>query len=359
MGYAELFIHVASPDPAHDVFSDPSPDLDPISRNSHNFLSNFQDQDTKRRIAAAFEEHAAYATEIFARQPRTAVYSVLMAGSRARLLRWDRAGCIVTEAFDIRTCPAILCEFLWRFARETNYGRGHDPSVRRASAVEEGIFRKAITEHIRAELGPGEDLHTSVALHYAPRRVFAALILQQCFDPKSKNSRRFLFSLPVMTPGSLVANRSQDYWAVDAVRRRVVFLKDTWRPDPMRELEGALLKRLCAAGVPYVPSLVWQGEIPCSFPKPMRKLLGKCCSCRVKRLLKYGAENDIQSTKTNELYFAHWACHVAGKKARVLQRQHYRLVVSPVGHPLATVRGAEELLHATHNIFTGMLLISL
>ena len=95
-------------------------------------------------------QHVAYVAEIFARQPRTFLFTVALSGSRARLLRWDRAGGVATEAFDLREQPGLLCEFLWRFAQLSDAGRGHDPSVAAAAPEDEARFRAAIEHHLRS-----------------------------------------------------------------------------------------------------------------------------------------------------------------------------------------------------------------
>ena len=59
-----------------------------------------------------------------------------------------------------------------------------------------------------------------------------------------------------------------------------------------------------------------------------------------------------------DLHRERWTCLVSGKKVRVPQRRHYRLVEDIVGRPLKTVRGTEELLHAIYDVFTGMLTFS-
>ena len=87
-----------------------------------------------------------------------------MSGSRARLFRWDRAGCVATESFDIRTHPELLCDFLWRFSQTSNAGRGHDLTVEVATAAEEVLFHDCIRAHVRSQLAlDGDDLAKAVS----------------------------------------------------------------------------------------------------------------------------------------------------------------------------------------------------
>ena len=64
----------------------------------------------------------------------------------------------------------------------------------------------------------------------------------------------------------------------------------------------------------------------------------------------------MQSTTTHVLAGDSWVCR-GGVKIRIAEQQHYRLVLGTVGYGLKHVRGAEELLHATHDVYTGTSLL--
>ena len=276
-GYAEFFIDICTPDPSRDFFSDPATGLDAAARSMHEFLNPVLDElDERERILVedAFGQHISYVVEIFARQPRIALFTVYMAGSRARLIHWDRTGCLVTESFDVREQPEILCDFLWRFARSDNMRRGHDLSVSAALPEEEKLFQDLITKHASSQLFPDEDLTKAVAQHYQPGQVYSVDILYAHFTASSDNTRRFIFSRPVASSLSLEGRGTRGYWAVDMTTKRVVFLKDTWISDLETELEGDTLRRLADLGVRNVPSLVWHGHVPDRFTDKPRKLRG-------------------------------------------------------------------------------------
>ena len=61
----------------------------------------------------------------------------------------------------------------------------------------------------------------------------------------------------------------------------------------------------------------------------------------------------MQASETDDLRNASWVCHFADDEAQLSQRMHYRLIMGTVGESLETVRGAQELLHATYDVFTG------
>jgi hypothetical protein len=71
----------------------------------------------------------AYAVSHLGRGFRTHSFSVCLFKNRARLIRWDRAGAIVTKSFDYVKEP-LLVEFFMRFDQLTPEQRGEDSTVR-------------------------------------------------------------------------------------------------------------------------------------------------------------------------------------------------------------------------------------
>ena len=297
-GYAEFFIDVA-PSPSYDLFADPPPDADSASRASHEFIVDVPHRES---LEEAFGQHIAYVVEIFARQPRICLYTIYVTGSQARLIRWDRAGCVITESFDIHEHPDILCDFLWRYSLLSPDGRGHDVSVQPATPQEEITFKEAVSDYARTQLADSEDLDMAVRRHYEPGLVFATAILHHNFIASQENTRRFIFSRPVVTPLSLVGRGTRGYWAVDALTRQVVFLKDTWRPGHVDEVEGRTLRRLQDLGVRNTPSLVWHGDVHTHIPHMPRQLTGAShLSTNFCLLTRLSGPSSEQSTSTNSL----------------------------------------------------------
>ncbi len=266
LGYSELFIDVKS-DPAHDYFVDPPSTADPAS---HEFLAHSDDAHFVKHRERAFGQQVAYATEIFARQHRVFLFSVTFAGSWARFIRWDRAGCVVSESFDVRTDSHVLCEFLARFSQTDDAGRGHDVTVEPALPGEEELFLEAIKEHVRFQLAnEGEALDNAVSEHYQPGHVTAMHVLQHHSVANEETMHRFLVSRPVASSMNLVGRGTRGWWAVDPSTRRVTFLKDTWRATPYDyETEGDILKGMNEHGVKNIPSVLWYGDVPGRIPRP-------------------------------------------------------------------------------------------
>ncbi|KAI0629904.1 hypothetical protein C8Q77DRAFT_1201345 [Trametes polyzona] len=337
LGYAELIIQVTA-DPSRDPFVDPPADFTAEQRASFDFYSRRTDRTERKAIEEALGMHMGFVAEAFARQHRHAFYSIYLAGSRARLYRWDRAGCIVTEAFDIRENPERLCDFLWRFASTSDQARGHDTTVTNASPEQEIQFRDAIREHIRLQLGvEGEELEKALTQHYAPGRV-AIMDVYAHRQPivATGDVYRFLISRPVVSPVKLVGRCTWGYWAVGLVAPHIFFVKDTWRFKSDKGMEGDLLWYLNNREVRNVPVFAVHGDVPICVPRDE-------------------SEAPLwQESVTAQWKRQPWVCRIARKTVSLHDQQRYRLVSDTVGYGLSTLQGTEELLHTTFDVFIAM-----
>ena len=185
-----------------------------------------------------------------------------MAGSLARFFRWDHAGCIVSQAFDVRQYPDTLAEFFWRYSRLSDGERGHDWSVQRATLEQEHLFRDMVKEYLGLQLElTGEELERALVTHYQAGHVAVVRVDTQESLPDDEDPHFFIVSRPVITPLHLEGRSTRGYWAVNAKTREVVFLKDTWRTCSSKEREGDILRHLNELGVRNVPNLGVHGDI--------------------------------------------------------------------------------------------------
>lgn len=90
----------------------------------------------------ALGQPIAYGSFILGCQYRTFCYGLLVCGEEARILRFDRTGCVVTRAMNIQEEEGArnLFEFFWRFNHATPAQRGFDLSVAGVTAAEEEAF---------------------------------------------------------------------------------------------------------------------------------------------------------------------------------------------------------------------------
>ncbi|KAI0632324.1 hypothetical protein C8Q77DRAFT_1060473 [Trametes polyzona] len=337
LGYAELFISVQK-DPSLDFFVDPPAGLSEDALHAHNFCHPFVEREEAKydRIDRAFGLHLGFVAELFARQYRLFVFTVTLSGSLARLFRWDRSGCVVTQAFDIRENPETLLEFFWRFSQVTYLERGHDSSVSVASPAEEALFRDVVEPYVRCQLQvEGEGLEKALRAHYSPGQV-AVMQVHSAKSSTSEGVRRIIVSRPVVSPLYLEGRATRGFWAVCSTAKTICFLKDTWRSRSMQELEGNVLSHLNELGIHNIPLFDAHGDVQ-DDAKLLQNTRLRC-----------------QRTLTARFMKAAWASRIEDARVYISKRQHYRLVTSTVGYGLRTIRGTRELLYAAYDVFIAM-----
>ncbi|THG96417.1 hypothetical protein EW026_g5418 [Hermanssonia centrifuga] len=89
-----------------------------------------------------------YAREQMSHQHRVFMFSLHIVHDSARIIRWDRMGAIVTEAFNFVLHPQILAEFLFRFSLLGPEGRGLDSSAELAGSEECHEFAEAVANYL-------------------------------------------------------------------------------------------------------------------------------------------------------------------------------------------------------------------
>ncbi len=267
MGYAAFFIEVKRA--GLDPFSDPPPGG---NRSKWRFVLDLRDanDDMKNELRRALGQNATYATELFARQHRHCCFSVALAGSSARLIRWDRAGVIVSELFDIRTPSGALnlCRFLWCFSRVGDADRGYDLTVRSPTLVERNRFIRQIRQHAVSQMSSFEESEEEAFATHCTDSDSTITVVEVPdssgdTDAVTDGIRRLVISRPVVYPYSLTGRATRAYWAVESGTGKVVFLKDTWRqyPAPCDRSEGETIAVLHSHKVVNVPPLVCHADL--------------------------------------------------------------------------------------------------
>lgn len=269
LGLAELFFVVKKD---HDPFCDSHSHTDAAYESFFSFenreYEEEEDVEPGRNEKRTLGECVGLAVEACSRQHRVFYFSVLVVGSRARLFRWDRAGAIVTEAFEFGTQPELLCEFLWRFHLANPAQRGYDPTVSVASQAEEYLFKKLIRKHAAFQLGVSENhaarLKRGLPQHYEKEKVTKMKVYQQGRSTPDS----FLVSVPLTCPKSLTGHSTRAYWSVKLTGENegtVCFLKDVWRldVDSIRD-EGSIYKEMEDMKVENICDLECHGDIPTS-----------------------------------------------------------------------------------------------
>ncbi|KAH9928049.1 hypothetical protein B0H21DRAFT_762822 [Amylocystis lapponica] len=340
LGFAEFFIEVR--DAGQDIFIDPPRGA---ACSSHNFLAgldgfSIDSERTQEEAQEILGRHVARVAETCSRQYRTHYFSIMLNGPLARLIRWDRAGAIVTEAFDVHEDPHLLYQFTQRYAYGPDEMRGLDTTIGPAQSDDEALFLTSITAHVKRQLGvEGEVAESAVLEHYKPGKV-AAVTVNSGDD--GAQTTRLLISRPVLANSTLFSKATRGYWCVDSAGH-VVFLKDMWRHTKCFRVEGDVIEALHRAGVRNIPDVVQHGHVP-RFPSNQQ-------DSRLDDHTEYSTLTDLQDTLSDKFLDADWVC---SDQRKLRPHIHYRLVLGTVGYPLKRFTGTKELLHATFDAFEAM-----
>ena len=279
-------------------------------------------QDTRGQIIS-------YAALAFKYQHRCFLFTLLICGLQARILRWDRSGAIVTERFNYKENPEILVEFFERFSELTDAEQGMDDSVEVATDDERTMMETAASDDAKLEF-----------------RDYARVEFQNSLDPKRKwwkiavhtgssssdqsdqevAVRYFLVGKPHFYAGSMAGRGTRGYIALDLAsltdpnakpHEKFVWLKDAWRvnQDGM-EKEGDILNRLNERQVQNIPRLLCHGDVA------------------------------GQHTRTQS-----FANH--GSQIVFNRYTHYRMVVKDVGRSLKHFRNGKELISVIYDCVVG------
>jgi hypothetical protein len=195
-----------------------------------------QSRDTRGQIAS-------YAAAHMGTQFRTHVFSLLICGSFARFIRWDRASAFVSERFDYGEDGVLLAEFLRRY-NSLKY-RGFDVSVSTASSDEASLARTHLTCQAKAFL-----------------KLMVPPLLGSGSDSDMTGWKPYLIPSPHYTSRSPFGRATRFFFAYDIDNNKQVFLKDYWRVDePGMEKEGDIYATLKEHGVRHIAPFDCGGDV--------------------------------------------------------------------------------------------------
>ena len=207
---------------------------------------------------------------VFNCQHRLFVFMILFVEDKARLIQFDRTGASVTPAFDYTHRPEVIGKFLYRISRNPA-SMGHDPTATRANEADAELFRNLHTRYhatsavgcsLRDAVTEGWPLHKlCIEGRFSPNGSTAVLPN----DPVSR--REFLIGKPTSTSRSLCGRGTKTFVAYDIATKKVVVIKDSWRPNSTNyrsEYDTYLLLNNAEipAGNPFlIPTLLGGGDV--------------------------------------------------------------------------------------------------
>ncbi|KAH9841817.1 uncharacterized protein C8Q71DRAFT_701115 [Rhodofomes roseus] len=218
------------------------------------------------------EQMAHDISEILRQQFLLHFFTIFICLDHIWLLRWDRAGLVVSEPFNFAEEPQHLYTFFYRFACMDDVQRGRDPTVVPASEAEVKVMRSIDqfdsawhkTQYtatmtagwpIYKVLIPEEDVISTAELSEG-RKDRADSELSE------GRERGFLVGKPYFMSDSPTGRGTRGYIAYDVAEHRLVFLKEYWRLDaPTYHPEGEVYLRLHSKQVPYIATPVAAGDV--------------------------------------------------------------------------------------------------
>ncbi|THH15272.1 hypothetical protein EUX98_g9490, partial [Antrodiella citrinella] len=268
---------------------------------------------TNQHAVATHGQIVSYAVTQLARQHRGFIFSLLICGRHARFIRWDRAGSIVSAHFDYIDEAELLTEFFLRYGQLTNRKKGFNPTVKLATAKEKARFHAAIDKHLNdPQKRQFPEMKKAMDESVPAQRI---KISGSSLDGK-KATRSYIIQRPFTYPESPVGRSTRAYLALDLKMKKLVFVKDYWRPaEPDRVPEPDIYAALKKANVPHLPVVLLAGDVPDS------------------------TKTAVQTTLTQDWSTKPGVC-LTGLALR--QYRHIR-IVQELLYPLSTVKNSQEL----------------
>ncbi|KAF9648968.1 hypothetical protein BDM02DRAFT_3095524 [Thelephora ganbajun] len=247
-----------------------------------------------------------YAANQLAYQHRIFAFSLVICGKKARFIRWDREGVVVSAGIDCLERHDLIIEFLQRFNQLTGEQRGLDPTAVIATPEEVEMFESAVAK-IKIE---------SLKRSIGDQKIYPRFRLE--VHGTGDSVSYYIVGKALDYNLGVVGRCTRGYLGFDLSTKECVFLKDMWRPDiPGIEPEHFWYEKLTEARVPHLVMLKHGSDVVPSTLSPdyygMRGL-----TCRLARLFR-SRDSPLQG------------------------RVHYRLVQVEICRPLSEFTNSSHL----------------
>ncbi|TBU48236.1 hypothetical protein BD309DRAFT_949941 [Dichomitus squalens] len=210
-----------------------------------------------------------YGIEVLNRQHRLFCFAIVILDDTARLLRYDRTGITMTSKFDYLERPEVIGRFFYRLSLATRMERGYDPTVVPSSAEEDKLFRG-----LSARFTPGsaesQALVNATSTGWPTNKITIDAPFSDGKKAVSRHDaileRHFLVGKPAFMGRSLVGRGTKAFVAYDMANDRVVFIKDSWRPDTGGRTQSEYdiylqLREKIPKRKLYIPTLLGGGDV--------------------------------------------------------------------------------------------------
>ena len=254
-------------------------------------------------------------------QHRLFAFSLVFCGERARFIRWDREGAVVSAGADCSRRQDLAIEFLQRFNYLTADQRGLDPTTVPATPEEVEMFDSAVA---RVEI---ESLKDSIG----DRKTYPRFRLE--VRGAGDSASYYVVGKALDYDLGAVARCTRGFITLDLDTKECVFLKDMWRPDvPGIKPEHVWYKKLATAKVPHLIKFKHASDVV--SPTPSFNYYGTATLDPEEMT----GENDVQQGLTSRLM-----CLSPLGGILLQAHVHYRLVQSEICQPLSEFRNSKHL----------------
>ena len=272
-----------------------------------------------------------YAANQLAYQHRLFAFSLVVCGKKARFIRWDREGAIVSAGVDCSQRQDIVIEFLQRFNRLTAEQRGLDPTAVFATPEEarmlESAAGKVEIESLRHSIGD-QKIYPRFRLEVRDAK---GSVLNYVVG------KAFNYSFGV------VGRCTRGFLALDLDTKECVFLKDMWRIDaPGIEPEHIWYEKLVKAKVPHLVRFKHASDVVSPTPSP--NYYGTIALDSTEMT----SESGVQRGLTSRL-----VCLFPSGNTKPQAHVHYRLVQSEICRLLSKFTNSRDLVSVVLDSLKG------
>lgn len=258
-----------------------------------------------------------YVAQIMSRQHRTHVLSISIIGHNACIIRWDRSGAVISEAFDYAETN-YLSEFLFRYEHATTQQRGHNTTTQvitdhEASMFDQGVktYIAGVPEHMKklfwrtlSQLGPAWKLCVP--------------------NPSADTHTEYIVRRPFVDATSSLGRATRAYLAWSCSANKLVFLKDMWRPNvPDILSESSAYAKLAEQHVPHLPTVLASSDL-------------------------YNSDGSVQCTLTQDA--ANDPKLSQGRPLAWIILYHHSRTAQELADPLQLMRNSKQLAQAVRDV---------
>lgn len=233
-------------------------------------------------------------------QHRTCLFSVYIYRTTARLIRWDRAGAVITTPVDYAANPEILLSFLLRISVMTDEELGYDPTV-----------------------APADDEQISELMQHDCPKHLKGLFKEAFLDDRAFiqqvtiRDRVFLIGKLHNGTWSATGRGTKGYIAYNVAEKKLCYIKDDWR-NPRGHAEHETYEILRKAQVQNVATCIVGEDV--TGP---------------------GQMTTTRAHFKKEIY------------RNLSNRVHYRIALREIGLPLSEYKNSGQLCEVVYHAFQG------